>query len=329
MNIRVHMIIPALILVVLMVFPMVVKAQTTVPRTQEAFVSQLRAKAQSQGISERLLDQVFHGFTVDHKAIASDKSQAEDRLRFTKYRKNIVSDYRVKRGRALYAKHRMLLDKIAKEYGVPAPYIVALWGTETSFGAVTGNHNIPRALATLAYEGRREELFTNEFILALKMIQEGHVSYDQMKGSWAGAMGQCQFMPSSFFNYAVDYDGDGRKNIWHSLPDVFASIANYLKQSGWIADQRWGRQILLPTQFDVSQEDINAFRPLSFWSSQGVRFAHGGALPQLPMQAAFIFPGSPEEGAYLIYPNFHVLLKWNFSRLFATAVGLLADEIAR
>ncbi len=296
-------------------------------RPLEPFIEELKRQAREQGTSEALLNKVFDGFYVDQKVVSADKKQPEDKLRFTKYKQNIVSAYRIKRGRELYRKHRTLLEQVAKEYGVPAKYIVALWGTETAYGSYTGNHNIPRALATLAYEGRREELFTKEFLLSLNIIEQGHISYEQMKGSWAGAMGQCQFMPSSFLNLAVDYDGDGDKDIWNSLPDVFASIANYLKTNGWVEDERWGRQVRLPQGFDLSQEDINGFFPLSHWKQQGITYLDGSPLPDAALQAAFMLPGAPEEGAYLIYPNYHVLLKWNFSRFFGTAVGILADEI--
>jgi membrane-bound lytic murein transglycosylase B len=311
-------------------------------RPLQPFIQELKAKARLEGISDALLTKVFDGFTVSHQAIAADKQQPEDKFRFTKYKNNVVSPLRVKRGRALYTKHRALLERVAKDYGVPAKYIVALWGTETDFGGNTGGYNVPRALASLAYEGRREELFTREFIESLKIIEAGHIGYHQMQGSWAGAMGQCQFMPSSFLKYAVDYDGDGHKNIWTSHADVFASIANYLKQSGWKEDERWGRQIRLPAGFDLTQENINGFFPILHWRAQGVKFADGSEIPaSSTLQAAFMLPSiilkdgvrtntpSAEEGAFLVYPNYHVFLKWNFSRLFATAVGLLADEIEK
>lgn len=303
--------------------------QASAQRDLATFITGLKAKARAEGISDELLNQVFKDFRVNKAAISADKKQPEDKLRFTRYKNNVLSADRINRGRKLYRENYALLQEVAKKYQVPAQYIVALWGTETAYGSFTGGYNVPHALATLAYEGRREELFTKEFIAALKIIQDGHISYSQMKGSWAGAMGQCQFMPTSFFNFAVDYDGDGHKNIWTSKADVFASIANYLHMSGWNADEKWGRKIMLPAGFNMSQENINGFFPLSHWKAQNVRFADGGALPDLEMRAAFMLPGEVSEGAYLIYSNFHVLLKWNFSRLFATAVGLLADEIAK
>jgi membrane-bound lytic murein transglycosylase B len=310
--------------------PMQALAQT---RSVSQFVEQLKQKAKAEGVSESLLNQVFTNFKVSQQAIAADKKQPEDKLRFTRYKNNILSAERIKRGRALYRKHYAVLNEIAGKYGVPAQYIVALWGTETSFGSFTGGFNVPHALASLAYEGRREELFTKEFIASLKIIEAGHISYAQMKGSWAGAMGQCQFMPSSFFNFAVDYDNDGHKNIWTSTPDVFASIANYLSKSGWNEQEKWGRQVKLPAGFDITQENINGFFPLAHWKAQGVTFVDGAPLPNLPIQAAFMLPSddrtNANEGAYLVYKNFHVLLKWNFSRFFGTAVGLLADEIAK
>lgn len=297
-------------------------------KSVDGFVAELKDKARAEGSSEQLLNQVFAGFKPNPKVVKADKSQPEDKLRFTKYRQNIVSDYRILRGRENYRKHRALLEQVATRYGVPAKYIVALWGTETAYGKVTGGYNVPRALATMAYEGRREEFFTTEFLESLNIINAGHISFEQMKGSWAGAMGQCQFMPSSFNNFAVDYDRDGDKDIWNSLPDVFASIANYLKQSGWKEDERWGRKVRLPQGFNLSQEDINGFFPLAHWKNQGITYLDGTPLPDTEIDAAFMLPGAPEEGAYLIYRNYHVLLKWNFSRFFGTAVGLLADEIA-
>jgi membrane-bound lytic murein transglycosylase B len=315
--------------VMLICNPQLAQAERDLPE----FVAGLKAKAQAEGISDSLLNQVFKDFRVNKSAIAADKKQPEDKLRFTRYKNNILSADRIARGRKLYRENYALLQEIAKKYQVPAQYIVALWGTETAYGSFTGGYNVPHALASLAYEGRREELFTKEFIASLKIIEAGHISYAQMKGSWAGAMGQCQFMPTSFFNFAVDYDGDGHKNIWTSKPDVFASIANYLHMSGWNGEEKWGRKIMLPAGFDLKQENINGFFPLSHWKARNVRFADGGALPDLPIQAAFMLPSddrtNANEGAYLVYSNFHVLLKWNFSRFFGTAVGLLADEIAK
>ncbi len=296
-------------------------------KSVDQFVTEMKAKARAQGASDALLNKVFAGFKPNKKVISADKSQPEDKFKWTKYKNSIVSDYRVQKGREHYRKHRALLDRVAKDYGVPAKYIVALWGTETSYGKVTGNYSVPRALATMAYEGRREAFFTDEFLKSLQIIQDGHITFEDMQGSWAGAMGQSQFMPSSFMRFAVDYDGDGDKDIWNSLPDVFASIANYLSKSGWAEDERWGREVRLPAGFDLSQENREAFYPLSHWKRQGVTFANGAPLPDVDLKAAFMLPGQPEEGAYLIYPNYDVFLKWNFSRLFATAVGLLADEI--
>ena len=233
--------------------PMSVNAQSV-----DAFVAEMKAKARAQGADDALLNKVFAGFKPNQKIIGADKAQPEDKFKWTKYRNSIVSDYRVQQGRKLYRQNRALLERVAQDYGVPAKYIVALWGTETSYGKVTGNYNVPRALATMAYEGRRKEFFTDEFLASLKIIQQGHISFEQMQGSWAGAMGQSQFMPSSFMRFAVDYDKDGDKDIWNSLPDVFASIANYLSQSGWKGDERWGRQVRLPNGFDISQENREA-----------------------------------------------------------------------
>jgi membrane-bound lytic murein transglycosylase B len=232
----------------------------------------------------------------------------------------------VREGRKLYGVHRALLDKISARYGVPASVIVALWGVETSYGKVTGGFNVPHALATLAYEGRRAEFFRKELLNALTIIERGHISAANMKGSWAGAMGQSQFMPSSFLSFAEDYNGDGKRDIWTTQADVFASIANYLHKSGWNGKARILDRVSIPAAI-AGHENIDRFRPMKEWETLGVKLRDGAALPAAEGEAALVFPGKPEEGAWLVYRNYHVLLKWNRSRYFATAVGTLAGSI--
>ncbi len=240
-----------------------------------------------------------------------------------------MSASRIKQGRAELQKHGPLLREISAKYGVQPRFIVALWGIETNFGGYTGGFSIIRSLATLSYDGRRAEFFRKELLNALKIIDAGHISLDEMDGSWAGAMGQCQFMPSSFLAYAVDYDGDGRKDIWSTLPDVFASIANYLSQSGWNDSLTWGREVRILENIDEALLEGKVFKSLHEWQALGVRNASGSALPAREIQAALTVPGSRAEPTYLIYSNYDVLLKWNRSRYFATAVGLLSDAIAQ
>jgi membrane-bound lytic murein transglycosylase B len=291
------------------------------------WIQEFRTEATAKGISPALLDDVFKDFTPDERIIVLDRKQPEGTVTLTQYLTRVVTPQRVSEGQRLYLENKPLLEEIGRKYGVQPRFIVALWGIETHYGKITGNFNVPQALATLAYDGRRADFFRKELLESLQIIQAGHISFANMKGSWAGAMGQSQFMPSSFLNFAVDYDGDGRKDIWGTRADVFASIANYLKKNGWNDQLTWGRQVHLPQGFKTELADIKIFRPLEEWSNQGVRQIDGQPLAVKPIKAALMFPGTPEEGAYLIYENFPVILHWNRSRYFGTAVGTLADRI--
>lgn len=285
---------------------------------------EFRQQALAAGISQPILDQAFTGFEPISRIIELDRAQPESTKTLSQYLETAVSSSRVDQGQAMYNKHKVLLEKIGEKYGVHPRFIVALWGIETNYGQNTGGFSVPRALATLAYDGRRSDFFRDELLKSLQIIQESHISYPLMKGSWAGAMGQCQFMPSSFFKFAVDYDGDGHKNIWTSLPDVFASIANYLSQSGWDKDGTWGRRIRLPAGHTFADKDK---KPLVAWKAAGLKSFDGSALPDAPINATLQMPSGEAEGAYLSYANYEVLLKWNRSRYFATAVGTLSDRI--
>jgi membrane-bound lytic murein transglycosylase B len=215
---------------------------------------------------------------------------------------------------------------VAADFGVQARFIVALWAVETDFGRFTGGFDLVPALATLAYEGRRADLFASELIEALRIIDRGEAPPKGLKGSWAGAMGQSQFMPSSFNRMAVDYDGDGRRDIWSSQPDVFASMANYLRQSGWNGQQTWGRAVRIPAGLETDA-GLAISRPLADWQKLGIRLPDGGALPQVAMNASLILPDGAGGSAFLVYDNYRVLMQWNRSTYFATSIGLLADMI--
>ncbi len=296
------------------------------PKPLGLWVQEFKEEALAQGVSQKTLDQAFKNFTLIQKVIDLDRRQPESTRTFTQYIESVVPASRVNEGRKLLAENRALLEPISKAYGVPAEVIVALWGIETSYGKVTGSFNVPHALATLAYEGRRADFFRKELLNALKIADQGHVMLASMEGSWAGAMGQSQFMPSSFLSYAVDYNKDGRRDIWATRADVFASIANYLKQSGWKSGEGILQKVRLPEKFDVTLENIDRLRPMSEWKRYGITTATGQPLSDAGM-AALVFPGKSYEGAYLVYPNYHVILKWNRSRYFATAVGTLAERI--
>ncbi|MBN67622.1 MAG: lytic transglycosylase [Rickettsiales bacterium] len=293
------------------------------------WVKEFKMQALGQGISPQLLEEAFDGLEPNNRVVALDRKQPEGTKTFTEYMRGAVSQTRIDKGRKLYDQHKPLLDEIAAKYGVQPRFIVALWGIETNYGGYTGNFSIIEALATLAYDGRRSDFFRKELLNALTILQEGHITLDEMEGSWAGAMGQCQFMPSSFIAYAVDYNGDGRRDIWNSLPDIFASIANYLSQSGWNDDETWGRQVSTLANANIGQSGLDVMRPLAEWQQRGVRSADGTNLPQADLQAALVYPGTEEENAYLVYGNYKVLLKWNRSKYFATAVGTLSNRIAR
>ncbi len=296
----------------------------------DKWLDSFKKEAISKGISKEVVDQATKSIKPIPRIIELDRKQPEGTMSFAKYKKRVISDARVAQGRRLYKKHKDLLGKISKEYGVPPQYIVALWGIETSYGNNTGGFSVVEALATLAYDGRRSKFFRSELINALKIIDAGHISHDKMKGSWAGAMGQNQFMPSSFNRLAVDGNGDGKRDIWTSLPDVFASTANYLHKSGWIEDQRWGRRVRLPKNMKKSQIGLKVKHDLQTWKNLGVKLLGGQDIPVVKgMKASIVAPDGLSGETYLVYHNFRVIMKWNKSTYFATSVGLLADQIAQ
>lgn len=293
-----------------------------------SWLAQFKHEARGQGIPDALLNEAFEGVAPIAKVLTLDRKQPESTLSFSEYLESTVPESRVTKGRALMAQHRALLDRIARTYGVEPQFIAALWGMETDFGRNTGNFNVVAALATLAYDGRRSAFFRKELMNALTILRDDHIGVEEMKGSWAGAMGQTQFMPSSFLSFAVDDNADGKPDIWNTQADVFASIANYLSQSGWEEGAACAEEVTLPPRFDASLADISQEKPLSQWSALGVTHAGGATLGKEARMAALIFPGDPEEGAYLIGANYKTLLKWNRSRYFATAVCILAERLA-
>lgn len=294
----------------------------------DVWLKNFRAEAAQAGISQRTINAALTNIQPKQRVIELDRKQPEGRKTFSQYKKMIVDPIRIKKGREMLRENYSLLQKIENQYGVPKQYIVALWGIETNYGANTGGFDIIPALATLAWEGRRAEFFTKELINALQIIDAGHISVANMKGSWAGAMGQSQFMPSSFNAYAVDASGDGRRDIWGTRADVFGSIANYLKTVGWKTNERWGRRVTLPRNFSSNLEGRKIKKPLSYWASMGVKTYEGDALPQEKMMASIVAPDGISGESYIIYDNYRTIMDWNRSTYFATSVGLLADAIA-
>lgn len=294
----------------------------------EVWLEKFKQRAIAEGISEQTVNQSFKGITPIERVIELDKKQPEGRLTFAQYKARVINNARIKQGRALLKKHSVALNEVSKKYGVQPQYIVALWGLETSYGKNTGGFSVVRALSTLAHEGRRASFFQKELLAALKIIDEGHITAKGMKGSWAGAMGQNQFMPTSFHAYAQDYDGDGRRDIWGTRKDVFASTANYLSRSGWKGDERWGRAIKLPPNFKLSDSGLKISKPLKTWRKQGVTLLNGASLPVAAgMKGSVVLPDGLEGDAFLVYDNYRVIMKWNRSIYFASTVGILADAI--
>ncbi|MDF1615136.1 lytic murein transglycosylase [Desulfurivibrio dismutans] len=294
------------------------------------WLEDLQAEARERGISSATLDAALTGIEPIPRVIELDRQQPEFTLTFEEYRQRVVPQSRIDMGRRLLAEHRELLEEIGREFRVQPRFIVALWGIETDFGRITGGFPVINALATLAHDGRRSSYFRSELLNALQILDEGHISPDAMKGSWAGAMGQSQFMPSSFLNFAVDYDGDGRRDIWHTRADVFASAANYLAKSGWRDDQTWGRRVTLPANFDRSLAGLDTRKRIGQWQELGIRRPDGSALPGRQLPASIIIPDQENhpDMAFMVYENFRTTLKWNRSNYFALAVGLLSDAIA-
>lgn len=296
----------------------------------DIWLSDLRDEAHRKGVSTPTITLALSDIQPIPRVLELDRKQPEGQMTFVQYRERIVSRKRIEEGRALYKFHQFELDKIAREYGVPAPYIVALWGIETSYGENTGGFEIIPALATLAYDGRRSDLFREELFNALKILDEGHVRLENMRGSWAGAMGQNQFMPSSFKRFAVDGNGDGRRDIWTSLPDVFASTANYLKRNNWRSNERWGREVTVPGNLPASLTGLEQQRTVTEWKGMGVRMKDGSPLPdERAMKASIVLPDGAGGPAFLVYDNYRVIRTWNKSSYFASSVGLLADAIAQ
>jgi membrane-bound lytic murein transglycosylase B len=294
----------------------------------DQWLATLREEARVEGISEATLDEALFGLEPVEEIIERDRNQVERRITFRTYKERVLSPERVARGRELYEEHRALLDRVAADYGVQPRFIVALWGIESTYGSYKGQHPVVASLATLAFDGRRASFFRGELLQALRIIDAGDIKAADMTGSWAGAMGQSQFMPSSYQAYAVDYDGDGRRDIWSSLPDVFASIANYLARAGWNPSYTWGRAVRLPGGIDGELVGLDATRSLPEWQALGVRRSDGRDLPAVPIEASLLRMDEGAGPTYLVYGNFKVLMRWNRSTYFGLSVGELSDLIA-
>jgi membrane-bound lytic murein transglycosylase B len=287
----------------------------------------LRREAMAEGIRPATLDRALAGVEPIPRVIELDRQQPENTITYAAYLRFATKPERLEAARTHLRQNRKVLAEIARRYGVQPRFVIALWGIETGFGKVTGRFPVIGALATLAYDGRRSAFFRRELIAALRIVDQGVIDPQEMLGSWAGAMGQSQFMPTSYLRFAVSYGGEGHGDIWHRSEDVFASIANYLHQSGWRGDETWGRVVRLPDRFDPALIGIGIRKSLAEWRRLGVRRGDGGALPARALEASVLRPGGNDGPAVLVYANYRVLLQWNSSNFFATAVGLLADSM--
>ena len=296
-------------------------------RTFEAWLQDVRSGALKAGISPTTVDAALDGLAPLDEVITRDRAQPEFTLDFRTYLSRVVSPRRIEEGRRMLAEHGDLLRDVGKRHGMPPELLTAVWGIESNYGRTQGDFSVVQALATLAYDGRRAAMFRSELLNALRILDQGHVELGAMKGSWAGAMGQLQFMPTTFLRYAQDGDGDGRKDIWGSAADALESAANYMS-TNWQPGLRWGRQVSVPANFNTSLAGLNRARTLAQWQALGVRLPGREALPRDNVRAAIIFPDTgTREPAFLVYDNYRVLLRWNRSNFFAIAVGHLADRI--
>ena len=289
------------------------------------FLSDISKEAEKKGIATKLIKDFKSKTVFIPRVIELDRSQPEFKLTLDQYLNKVVTPTRIKKARIKYNENKEILNKVGNFYGVQPRFIVALWGIETDFGRLTGGFSVISALSTLAFEGRRHEYFKKELLNALTIINDGHITMNKMTGSWAGAMGQCQFMPSSFLNYASDWNKDGNKDIWNSKSDVFASAANYLKRVGWSNKITWGRKVYLGNYNNNVKK--NKYILLKNWSSFGVLNENKEKLPQVNIKARLVIPDNYGKYGYLVYKNFDALLNWNRSNYFAIAVGKLSDTI--
>jgi membrane-bound lytic murein transglycosylase B len=294
----------------------------------EACIARLDARARQEGIDEATLAGTLATARFRQRVIDADRRQPEFTDTFARYLGLRITADQVARGRALAAEHAATLRQASRGHGVPEHVLLALWSVETSFGRIFGDLPTVDALATLACDRRRGGYFADELMAALRLVQRGHVRPGDMVGSWAGAMGHVQFMPSVYLRHAVDGEGDGRIDLWNSVPDAMHSAASFLRAIGWQPGQRWGREVSVPEDFDYTLAGRGTRRPLAEWQRLGVRAAGGGALPRADIEAALLVPAGHRGPKFLVYDNFQVLMRWNRSEFFALTVGILSDRIA-
>ncbi len=295
----------------------------------QACVTRLQSDLQERGRDTTVVEQTFAEVRQLERIIELDRSQPEFVQTFWEYLDDRLTEYRVERGRQMMAEHEDLLWRIYDDFGIPPRYLVALWGMETNYGNHFGEVPIVDAMTTLACEGRRASFFFEQLDATVELIERGRLDSDpeQLRGSWAGALGHTQFMPSTLRDHAVDYDGSGQVDLRGSLPDALASAAQYLHDLGWDSGVRWGREVTLADDFEFDHLGLDEPQPLSTWRELGVHRADGSTLPDSDLKAALLLPMGKEGPAFLVYDNFRRILRWNASISYALSVGLLADRL--
>jgi membrane-bound lytic murein transglycosylase B len=307
----------------------------------EAFLAEVRTEALQKGIKANVVQTALTGVEPVMRIIERDRNQAEFKLSFATYRDRVITPLNVQRGQKLRDDHQALLRQVTQRYGVQPRFVLAIWGIETRYGAVKADVPLMHSLATLAFDRRRSSYFRNELFSALTMLDRGYIDFPTMKGSWAGAMGQPQFMPSSYLAYAEDFDGDGKRDIWGNTGDVFASIANYLAKHGWNTSQTWGREVRISPELQKSLanyaregrsgcraiDQMTRDMSLEEWSKLGVRRADGGELPKAQQSGALVQPDGAGGPTFLVYGNYRSILRYNCAHHYALTVSLLADRL--
>ncbi len=305
------------------------------------WLSEFKKEAAAQGIRPATIEAALRDVQPVEKVVSRDRNQAEFTLTFATYRDRVLTPVNIAAGQRKLAQHGPLLTAVGAKYGVQPRFIVAIWGIETRYGAVKPTMPVMPALATLAYDGRRSAFFRNEMMQALRMLDAGYATAPDLMGSWAGAMGQPQFMPSSYMKFAQDWDGDGRRDIWNNPGDVFASIAHFLASNGWSDAQTWGRQVQLSPEITnalpqmrrsrksgcKAMDQLSVQRSLADWGAGGMRSADGSHLPARNLQAALALPETPTGSAFIVYGNYEAILRYNCAHYYALTVGALADQI--
>lgn len=306
----------------------VFSVQAEVPDGWDSYIENLQERIQEKGISQEVIEEGFKDISFLEHVVTKDQNQAEFKKTFKDYYESMVVEGRIQKGKEAWAEHKSLLKKISEKYGVAEKYLLAFWGLETNFGKTKGEKPLMSSLATLAFEGRRRTFFENQIEAIFRMMETGKIFSAEIKGSWAGAYGNFQFMPITAEAYAVDGDGDGNIDLVNSLPDAFESAANYLSKMGWKKGERWGREVVANQSFRWENYEEGEKKSLKEWNQLGIRCVNGSILPKVDMMAKLHVPQGSKGILFLTYSNFDKIMKWNHSVFYAIAVGRLADRIA-